>query len=284
MILRWLQDKKVVDGSTLKPGKDLRMEAVGDGGRPHFFTVFQTYGPAYALVRRILGGAERTYQTAFLAKRVDHRKYQSDKEWRLPVPIGQISAQFIFVAEPSGKESGIVRSSVFGVVKFGWSAGLDMGALAGLTPVPAPEAEITVTVPVILGVDPLVRLDLLTGEDLAQLIINRVVKDLAQENNDVRRNPAYSEVLEGLIAACTPPDDWTYTLDAESAEIEPGTETAFTFTLRVSSPGTGAFVVWCRDSDHPFDDDKGTLSDVLAFKWEDGRLFASPVPVLFDND
>jgi hypothetical protein len=287
MFLRWVLGDSVVDGNTLKPGKELWLQAIGDGQRPCFFNVYKTYPHAYALVRRLLGGADRIYQVTFLAEGVADRKYLSDTTYSLPAPYGgRLSSQFIFTAEPSGEKSGIIRSNAFGEVKFGGIGGLDLGALSALTPVPVPVPGVTIPIEVVLRLssDPLVTVSIETGEDLAHSILKSVDKALTTELNQPEPNPARQQVRDALIDACTPPEDWTYTLDIESADVEAGTDTTFTFTLEAPSPGTGAFVIFVEKATSPWGDDYETASDVLAFKSEAGRLFAGPVPLIFDPD
>lgn len=276
MILRWLHEGSVVDGSTLRPPKPLHLEAIGVENPPGEFNIAQVFSPPVAWVRKFVGRGARRHVAAFPAVPKNQRDrvvYRSDRRWQLPAPAGiRGISQFMFTTN-SGAESGRIRSSRFGDFQLGGGTTAGLQDPTGIMSVPiTAEGKVELNTKFIPAVDPMVRIRVLTGEELAMFVVQDAVAELQAEGAPISRMAdrfyAAQEVLQHRFS---PPKAWdfpAYLRDTHMREDEEREFTVAVDVLDVASPagGTGSFALLAFDAERPEDPDRRVMSEVMQLR------------------
>lgn len=266
MILRWLLDGTVVDGSTLKPPKNLTLEAVDCGQPPpKAFTIARVYNPLMAEIRNWVHASEPSLPPLRAVPGSGPGEFRSDRDWLLPHPgLFHWASQYVFTADIARKTSGRVRSSGFGGIDIGGELSAALKDPAGIVPF-APSAGVNGTLHFTAAVDPEVTVTVLTGQRLVDFLLGTLLTELQGDGIDATRGPfLLGELRDGLIRRYTPPPEWQLEFAARSFHADDLTEHAVDFRLETPVRGEAALAFEFTDADRQGEPDAGVLSDAFV--------------------
>jgi hypothetical protein len=273
MPLNWLVDEEVADGNTYRPPKDVTLEASGLNEPPNAFQVFRIHDSAIRQVMRHIGIPELTPVTEINAAELGDRRYQSDREWSLPVPRGAFrrSAAFVFLADAADHRSGVVYSARKARADVSRSQGLT--AKAPSVPVSA-EVRHAVDVEITYAVDPDMNVRVLTGAELAEHVLNVLVEEVGHDDPDyadvqARIAIGIDELRETLPTVYEPPYDWELETPS-TVHGEAGETSTVEVMVNASSVGTGYFALSLSDPSDPDGDEVSTVWAVDVVQGEEG--------------
>jgi hypothetical protein len=264
MVLRWVSGKNVVDDSTFLPGKRLILDAYRPVPVPESLQVYQVYSSAMRQVLKHIGIPERRPGSEFPAVKVDDDSYRSDRHWRLPEPRGwRKSAGFIFVANNSEATSGFIYSSRVGKAKLDTGTNVSVKDPIGTVP-PGVGGRASLKVGFVFATDPDLKVEILTGEALAEHMISNLTTDVAPEddpeNKDISARVALQLPMlrDSLPHAYTPPSGWTITTMQQMVQGNEGDALTLDLDLETPTPGSGYLAVSFTD---PADPERAETSD-----------------------
>ena len=281
IILRWILEvpqvgSVVVNESVFLPGKLLELESRDDTPPPKTLEVYQVYSSAMRQILRHIGVPDRRATgTIFKAVSRSKHRYRSDTPWALASPRGfRKSAAFVFQGETSASASPPVFSSRIAKADFSVTGGIRITDPTGLTPIGA-NGQASWKTQIHFTRDPELQARIITGEDLAEHLLDILMNDFGQHDADegnvaARIEPDLDNLRLALRAAYTPPQDWAANLTETVVEGEAGETVETTLDLAASSAGTGYFAVTYYAADDP---DLGETTDAwLVDVDERGRV------------
>ncbi len=264
MTLNWLREVvesgrtelKFADLSALVPPKSLTLQASNMDKKPARFEVFQCYDSLTNMVLR----KKRLPELTSIGFKVDAvarkgKKYHSEHKWELPTHRKWLrsSTAYVFMAEGNSERSAPIRSARKGTLT------IEKTTEGGLS-VPIP--HLPAAVPgiqfkrfgkgkVVWAVDPVMRVDVITGSDLAEHTIN-LLRSATEFNDDLRAQFESDEnaFLGELNAFFRGPADWSFEVPAELSGDEGGTS-EFDISLVAESAGRGYFALKISDPNNP---------------------------------
>jgi hypothetical protein len=261
MTLNWLREVVVsgklqlrsVDGNVLVPPKSLRLQASKMKKDPERFEIFQCHDSLTNMFLR----KKRLPELTPINYKVDavpqkSGKYQSEYLWDLPTHRSWVrsSTSFLFMAEGVSERSAPIRSVRKGALTFEKTAEGSLKAPLGHATPGARFARIGKG-KVVWAVDPVMRVDIITGSDLADHTIN-VLRYATEFDDDLR---ARFESDEGefrgeLVALFQGPADWSFELPTNISGDDGGTS-EFDVGFVAESVGSGYFALMLSDPDDP---------------------------------
>lgn len=284
MFMRWRVGRDVVDGSTFRPPKDLILEAVNAYPTPKQFDVYQVYGPADKQLRDKFGIPRlKSRQTAFMAKPARKPlEFVGDRPWQLPTAKGfHICNSFAFMADNSSALSGVIRSHRFLTTRIRADSGVNLSLpVPGIDAVPIGAGGTAgMITDVQSAVDPVLQVDVLTGEALLDLMLRNLLIDVEDADPDVRARveTGMERVREELMSEYTPPPGWNFTTSQRQLEVAENHPVEVGLDLRLPTPGSGYIAVSFADVKRLDDPEGGILTEVLGIRvLADGTVLAIP--------
>lgn len=264
MVLRWMNGDDVVGESTFMPGKRLHLAAYRQLPVPETLQVYQVYSSAMRQILKHIGIPDRHPGQLFGAVRQDDEHYRSDARWRLPEPRGwRKSASFIFIANNSENTSGPIYSSRIGKASFKTKASAQAKAPAGVVLIGG-GGEADVDIDVTFATDPVLTVEVLTGETLAEHMIRNLLEEVVPEGEAEREDLAGRVALElprlrdSLPATYAAPSLWSFTTTSVEIQGDEGDHVTLGLHLEAPTPGSAYVAVSFTDPSNP---DRGETCD-----------------------
>jgi hypothetical protein len=280
MSLHWMVEDIVVDEGTFLPGKQLYLESHSAASTPKVLQVYQVYSSAMRQILKHIGIPERRLGPEFRAVHIPPDRHRSERSWRLPEPRGwRKSAAFVFMDDESDSLSMHVYSSRVGKASFSLRGGVQMTDPTGNVPLGV-NGEGSLDTAFVFASDPMLSLEVLTGEALVEHVIRNLTEDVGRvddkESTDVaaRIQLEIPELRLSLLEAYTPPDDWAVDLLESSIAGDEGELAKVALELVTPSKGTGYFGVTFSGS---LDDGVGETTDIWMVN-VDADLSISVIP------
>lgn len=276
MILNWLHNGIVVDGSTLKPPKDLILMGTKLAYAPRSYRVYQVYSPAAEALRRLLHQPERR-QITDLPVRKGKKDKTYEAKWHLAPPIGcHFAAQYVFTTGQSGEQSWRIRSHRLGAFEIGGGTGSSFTDPTHTVP-GGMRGGIKIKLPLIAAVDPQLIFAAATDKDLLRHVFEEAFGDSPSipgrdGSGGMSREDMWRSVRDAYSATYTIPYDWSFAVSPEEITAEEGSETVIELTVDAPSPGSGLFAI---SASEPLGSTDNVLSDIIEIQAdEDGRTVA----------
>lgn len=275
MVLNWLHQGAVVDGSTFRPPKNLDMVATNVFAPPRQFRVYQVFNPASVALRRMLHQPVQRFVVGIPAERGRRGTYIAVNEWTLPTPTGyHFASRFIFKGDDAYEESGRIGSHRLGDFKFGVRAGATLEDPTRSVPI-GTNGGGTLSADFRAAVDPILLARVLTGWELLHVLVQETLADLQSEGLDTEGR-AFRASLDAALETLTPsfeyPRGWFYEVSPPKFTAEEGSVTRIDLEISADSVGRGLMAFQVVDGNNPRE---GAISEILHITAQaGGRLHA----------
>jgi len=276
MVLNWLHQGDVVDGSTFRPPKSLGMVAANVADPPEYFRVYRVFGPVSEVLRRLLRQPMHRLIVSIPAERRRRGTYSATREWMLPTPTGyHFASQFMFKGADPHEESGRIGSHRLGDIGFRGAAGATVNDPTGSIPI-GTNGNGALSVDFRASVDPILIVEVLSGFELLQAVVRDTLEDLHAEGVDTEARDFQAllrQAFNVLLPAFAYPQDWYH--DVKPAKFTAEEDSVNQIDVRISagSAGEGLIALQVTDGDNP---EVGAISEILRVSASsDGRLSAA---------
>lgn len=281
MVLNWLYQGDVVDGSTFRPPKNLGMVAANVTNTPEHFRVYQVFSPASQALRRLLERPARRFVSTVPAQRGRGGTYTAAREWRLPTPTGyHFASRFRFQGADPYEESGLIRSHRLGDIGFTGNAGARLHDPTGGVPI-GTNGNGALTADFRAAVDPILIVQVLAGAELFRTVIQDTLEDVYAEGVDTQTRD-FEAKLNAAIDVMSPsfvyPDDWFHGTSPSKFTAEEGSVTQIDLGISANSVGEGLVALQVIDGDNP---DVGAISDILRVSASGGGRIRATTAIGF---
>jgi hypothetical protein len=276
MVLNWLHQGDVVDGSTFRPPKSLGMLAENVADPPEHFRVYRVFGPVSEVLRRLLRQPVQRLIVSIPTERGRRGTYSAIREWMLPTPTGyHFASQFMFKGADPHEESGRICSHRLGDIGFRGAAGATVNDPTGSVPI-GTNGNGALSVDFRASVDPILIVEVLTGVELLHAVVRDTLEDLDAEGVDTQARDfqaLLSQAFNVLLPAFTYPQDWYHGVSPEKFTAEEESVNQIDVRINAGSAGEGLIALQVIDGDNP---EVGAISELITVSVSgDGRLSAA---------